>query len=403
MRRLLLLNALFLICFEVYPQEGMQSLCDKLAAQYMKDNNGAFVIGIYNNGFQQIFYYGETEKGNSLKPDSNSIFELGNITETFTSILYADQVVKGKIKEDDKLTNLLPVNVTAPVYQKMVCEPLRTENEIQYDNGSGDNLQIKFTPFLCKPDSSNEPQPILLCYLSTHTSGLPDKPFNFHNKLKGDPYAEYSTDDLYEFLRGYHLLEPIGFDYRHSDIGTAVLGKALSLKLGKDYESLLVENIFDIAKMNDTRIKLSDEQNKRFVFGYTSKGNQALKWTCDAYAPVIGLHSTPSDMMKFLSLNISIHKTSLTNLLDFTHNTRIKSGKLLEPGLEIGLGWKITPTTDQQSRIVWQSGLTGGYASYIGFIETSHVGVFILSSTSKTVNDIGSMILQSFEIKNPKE
>lgn len=380
-------------------QTGIEIFSNKLASEYLKNKQGTLVIGVYNNGVQQIFYYGENELNNGKKPDSTSVFELGSLTETFTSLLYADQVIKGKIHEDDKLSNFLPVDVPAPVYQNVICEPYRSDVGSQYDNGSGDNLQLKFTPYICKPDTSNEPQPILLCYLSTHTSGLPDRPFNFHKKDKMNPYADYSTDDLYEFLRGYRMLEPIGFDYRHSEVGVAVLGKALSNKSGKDFETLLIENILDRMQMNDTRIKLSEDQNKRFLTGYTVKGKAALRWTGDTYAPVIGLHSTPADMMRFLSFNISLNKSSVTNLLDYTHNPRIRSGKLTDPGFEVGLGWKINPATEQFKSVVWQSGLTGGFASYIGFNEAEHIGVFVLSSISEEVNEIGLKILQSFKVE----
>jgi len=398
LKKLLILAIIFLSKFSVNSQTGIEIFSNKLASQYLGNRPGALVIGVYNNGVQQIFYYGETELHNGKKPDSTSVFELGSLTETFTSLLYADQVIKGKINEDDKLSNFLPVDVPAPVYQHVICEPYKTETGL-YDNGSGDNMQLKFTPYICKPDTSTEPQPILLCYLSTHTSGLPDKPFNFHKKEKSNPYADYSTEDMYEFLRGYSMIQPIGFEYKHSEIGVAVLGKALSLKSGKDFETLLIENLLDRMQMNDTRIKLSEEMNKKFLSGYTQKGNPAPRWTGDVYAPVIGLHSTPGDMMKFLSLNISLNKSSVTNLLDYTHNPRIKSGKLAEPGIEVGLGWRINPATEQYSSVVWQSGLTGGFASYIGFNEAEHVGVFVLSSVSEDVNDIGLKILHSFKVE----
>ena len=399
MKKLLILSILILSEFSVISQTGIEIFSNKLADQYLGNRPGALVIGVYNNGVQQIFYYGETEKNSGKKPDSISVFEIGNLTETFTSLLYADQVIKGKIHEDDKLSTFLPVDVPAPVYQQVICEPYKTDAGMQYDNGSGDNLQLKFTPYICKPDTSDEPQPILLCYLSTHTSGLPDKPFNFHKKNKLNPYADYSTDDLYEFLRGYTMLQPIGFDYKHSEIGVAVLGKALTLKFDKDFETLLIENLLEKMQMDDTRLKLSDDMKERFVAGYNPKGKPALRWTSEVYAPVMGLHSTPADMMKFLSFNISVNKNSVTNLLDYTHNPRIISGKLTDPGFEVGLGWKINPATDKYNSIVWQSGLTGGFATYIGFNEAEHVGVFVLSSVSEEVNDIGLKILQSFKVE----
>ena len=145
LKKLLILAIIFLSKFSVNSQTGIEIFSNKLASQYLGNRPGALVIGVYNNGVQQIFYYGETELHNGKKPDSTSVFELGSLTETFTSLLYADQVIKGKIHEDDKLSNFLPVDVPAPVYQHVICEPYKTETGL-YDNGSGDNMQLKFTP-----------------------------------------------------------------------------------------------------------------------------------------------------------------------------------------------------------------------------------------------------------------
>lgn len=233
LKKLLILAIIFLSKFSVNSQTGIEIFSNKTPSQYL--GNGR-VSGnqVYNNGVQQILLWrnGITQW---KKPDSTSVFELGSLTETFTSLLYADQVIKGKIHEDDKLSKFSSCGCTCSRLQHVICEPYKTETGL-YDNGSGDNMQLKFTPYICKPDTSTEPQPILLCYLSTHTSGLPDKPFNFHKKKKSNPYADYSTEDMYEFLRGYSMIQANWIWIQaYSEIGVAVLGKALSLKSGKRF------------------------------------------------------------------------------------------------------------------------------------------------------------------------
>jgi len=399
MKKIILTGILFMNSIAGFSQTSLNVICDRLAEQYLGKKSGALVIGVYHNGVNQIFYYGETEKGNHHKPDSNSIFELGNLTESFTCILYADQVMKGLIHDDDRLLDYLPDEITAPANQTLICEPYKKGKTIEAYS-SEDNMRTSFTPYICLPDTSNRPQQILLCNLGSHSSGLPDKPFNFHSNEKSDPYADYSTDDLYEFLRMYRLRKPAEFDYRHSDLGIAILGKAMSLKLKKNFETLLIENIFDSLKMNDTRIILSESQHQRQITGHSSKGKATNYWSADVYAPVFGLHSSPSDMMKFLLTNIAMRKNHVTDLFEYTHKPRLKPGKSTVPGLEIGLGWKINPIAEVQNKVVWQSGMTGGFASYVGFIETNHTGVFILSSVAKEVTGIGVSILKSFEQEN---
>jgi len=61
---------------------------------------------------------------------------------------------------------------------------------------------------------------------------------------------------------------------------------------------------------------------------------------------------------------------------------------------EIALGWKINSLGAAEKRVIWQEGFTGGFSSYIGFVETNHTGVVILSSVSKNANSTGVEILK---------
>jgi len=367
-------------------QNTFQPFIDSLANAYLENHPGALVIGIHDNGKEKIFYY-----GNNQKPDSNSIFELGGITETFTSVLFADMSVKGDVKMDEKLQDFLPVTVPAPVYQKIICEKAEDPSEVR-QKGEHDNLRISFTPFVCFPDPSSKPQFIMLCDLATHTTGLPQNPYNLKN-YKNDPFAKYTKDDLYNFIKEYRFDEPLGYDYNHSRVGIALLGHALSLKTKTDFESLVAKRIFTPLQMADTRIHLSADQQLRLLKGYDKDDNAVGSWNYDILAPSGGMHSTINDMMKFLRANISVKKDALSDILDYTHNARLKlSGKRKDT--EIALGWKINSLGIDEKRVVWQEGYTGGFSSYIGFVETNHTGVVVLSSVSKNTNTIGSEIIK---------
>ncbi len=389
---------LSLIRTGVYSQA--ESIADSVAKIYLKDQPGSMIIGINDNGKESIFYYGETEKGNKKKPDANTIYEIGNITETFTCILFADLTIKGIMHIDDPLQKYLPVDVPSPVYQPLICKPVESFESPAYVNPEDITMRVRLTPYACSPDSTFKPQPILLCYLATHTSGMPDLPSNFYSRDKANPFVDYSTEDLYTFLRQFRPEKPIGFEYRHSDLGIAILGNVITRKLNLDYQQILNKTLLDTVNMNDTRVILSPEQQRRLLSGYNEKGNRAKNYSYNFFVPSGALHSTASDMMKFLSLNISKKKNYFVNLLDYTHNTRIQPGGVFSKDLEIGLGWKINPGNEESERIVWQSGLTGGFSSYIGFDEISHAGVIILSSVSKSTDQIGENILRELNKKN---
>src|SRR5947207_5517447 len=85
---------------------------------------------------------------------------------------------------------------------------------------------------------------IELLDLSTHTSGLPPLPSNLKPKNAANPYADYSVDDLYQFLSGYKLpREPLsdlkGSEFEYSNLGAGLLGHVLACRAGTDYASLI--------------------------------------------------------------------------------------------------------------------------------------------------------------------
>ena len=55
--------------------------------------------------------------------------------------------------------------------------------------------------------------------LATHTSGLPRMPSNFAPKDPANPYADYSADQLHQFLSGYQPLRDPGAQWEYSNLG----------------------------------------------------------------------------------------------------------------------------------------------------------------------------------------
>jgi D-alanyl-D-alanine-carboxypeptidase/D-alanyl-D-alanine-endopeptidase len=380
-------------CTASFSQEDIKNYADSIASVYLNKLPGSIVIGINDSGNKHLFYYGTTDNNFNKKPDDSSIFEIGNITETFTCILFADRTMKGLMHIDDPIKNYLPADVPFPAYQTQICKPSENRNEQSYGIREEDGMKIGFTPYTCLPDSTYRIQQVLLCFLATHTSGLPNYPSNFSRKDIINSYANYTSEDFYNFLRQYHPEKSPGSDFTKSESGIALLGLSISIRMKKNFETVLVENLIDSMLLDNTRITLNENQKQQLVQGHNSKGAKAHISSYKFFAPAMGLNSSPADMMKFLSYNIDRNKNYITNLLDFTHNSRIKTGKDFE-GIEIGFGWKISPAYDYETSIVWQGGHTNGYASFIGFVETSHKGVFILSSISKDVNEIGMQLIQ---------
>ena len=100
------------------------------------------------------------------QPEGDTAFEIGSITKVFTSILLADMVERGELALDDPIAKFLPESVQVP---------------------------------------GSEGRPITLRDLATHRSGLPRMPENFAPADVDNPFADYTLEQMHQFLSGYDL------------------------------------------------------------------------------------------------------------------------------------------------------------------------------------------------------
>ena len=128
------------------------------------------------------------------------------MTKVFTSLLLMDMTRHGEIALTDPVSKYLPASVKVP-------------------------------------ERNN--RKITLADLSTQSSGLPRMPTNFAPKDQMNPYADYSVQQMYDFLSGYQLTRDIGSQYEYSNLGVGLLGHVLSLRAGTSYEALVRSRICD--------------------------------------------------------------------------------------------------------------------------------------------------------------
>jgi serine-type D-Ala-D-Ala carboxypeptidase/endopeptidase len=310
------------------------------------------VVGVIDPGGRRIIAYGHLNQGDARVPDGDTVFEIGSITKVFTSLLLSDMVQRGEVALNDPVAKFLPPTVKMP-----------------QRNG----------------------KQITLVDLATHTSGLPRMPSNFAPKDMGNPYADYSDEQLYEFLSSYELKRDIGTQYEYSNLGGGLLGLAVARRAGMDYGSLVRTRICDPLGMNNTRVALTPEMQARLATGHDPMLKPVENWDLpSAFAGAGALRSTTNDMLTFLAANIGLTKTPLAPAMAVMLTVRRPTGV---QDLEIALGWHIF--TAHGKEIVWHNGGTGGYRSFIGFDLKSRVGITVLSNaeTPEGVDDIGHHLL----------
>jgi CubicO group peptidase (beta-lactamase class C family) len=307
-------------------------------------------LGIIEPNGRRVVAYGNLANGDPRVVDGGTIFEIGSVSKVFTSLLLADMVNGKEVALDDPADKYLPANVRMP-------------------ERSGKS--------------------IALLDLSTHSSGLPRVPGNLSPKDPTNPYADYSVDDLYQFLSGYTLPRDPGSEVEYSNLGGGLLGHILARRAGTDYESLVRVRITEPLGMPDTGITLSSSMKQRMASGHNAMLAPVANWDFSTLAGAGALRSSANDMLTFLEALLGYRESPLAPAMKAMLEVRRPVGKA---GFEIGLGWNIL------GEIVWHDGGTGGFRSFIGYDPNASVGVVVLSNafTLSGVDDIG------FHLLNPK-
>jgi D-alanyl-D-alanine-carboxypeptidase/D-alanyl-D-alanine-endopeptidase len=321
------------------------------------------VVGVVGPQGSKIYSYGKPAKDSSAVLDGDTVFEIGSMTKVFTSLLLADMVQRDEVKLDDPVSKFLPATVKIPER-----------------NG----------------------RKITLLDLATQTSGLPRMPNNLKPKDQLNPFADYTVEQMYAFLSGYELTRDIGSKYEYSNLGVGLLGHALALRAGMDYEKLVQTRILGPLKMSSTAITLTPEMRSHLAHGHTATLAPVPNWDIPTLAGAGALRSSVNDMLKFLGDNIGLTQTPLEPAMKSMLDVRKPTGA---PNLEIAMAWHIL--TKEGEQIIWHNGGTGGYHSFMGFDPKTRTGVVVLSNATNDIDDIGLHLLDSHyplaKLTAPKE
>ena len=343
------------ICVTAVPQVPADAEIRKiLASRIGPENLGiGIVVGVVDPSGRRVVSYGSLAKDDKRKLDGDTVFEIGSISKVFTSLLLMDMVRRGEVSLTDPVAKFLPSSVKIP-------------------------------------ERNN--RKITLADLSTQSSGLPRMPDNFKPKDESNPYADYTVQQMYDFLSGYQLTRDIGSEYEYSNLGVGLLGHVLALRAGMSYEALLRTRICEPLGMKDTRITLTPEMKARLAVGHSEALSAVPNWDLPTFAGAGAIRSTANDMMTFLAANLGLVKTPLAQAMADEVSVRRSIGVA---NMEIAYGWHVQ-TKDVQT-IIWHNGGTGGYRTYAGFDPKAKAGVVVLSnlSTAAGTDDIGRHLLNS--------
>jgi len=309
------------------------------------------VVGVLEPTGRRVITYGNAARTGGRPLDGDTVFEIGSVTKVFTSLLLADAVNRGEVALTDPIAKHLPSTVTVP--------------------GRG--------------------RAITLEDLASHRSGLPRLPTNFTPKDASNPYADYTVENLYQFLSTYQPARDAGASYEYSNLGAGLLGHLLTRRIGMDYESLVKARITGPLGMTSTAVTLSPVLRARLAAGHDASLSPTSNWDLPTLAGAGALRSTANDMLTFLEAFLGYRKTTLAAAMAAMVTPRAPAG----PNLQVGLAWHIT--TANGKTIVWHNGGTDGYRSFVAFDPAARTGVVVLANAGTLAgpDDIGRHLLDS--------
>ena len=329
----------------IVPSDQILSL---IKQRVEEKRSAGIVVGVVDaDGHTRVVAYGDPGPGQPPL-DGNSVFEIGSISKVFTATVLAEMVQEGKVRLDDPVQKYLPAAVHLPTRNGKV---------------------------------------ITLGTLSEQNSGLPRMPDNFHPANASNPYADYTVQQMYDFLSNYQLTRDPGEKFEYSNLGVGLLGHALSLAAGKSYEELERERVWSPLGMTHTAITFTPWMKAHLALGHDEQGHVVANWDIPALAGAGAIRSTTNDMLQFLEANLHPERGPLERAMAFAHQERAPAGEM-----GIGLNWlSVHAGTDT---IVWHNGGTGGYRTFIGFEPSHKIGVVVMTNTTGAgADDIGMHLL----------
>lgn len=314
-----------------------QERIDELVAPYLEnDVVTGLAVGVIHDGQKLSKGYGQFSPDDARRPDGSTVYEIGSMSKVFTGILLGDAVTRKAMTLDQPIQELLP-----------------------------DNVQLKI-----------KEQPILVRHLSTHTSGLPRMPSNIKSSDPNNPYADYSTEKLHEYLDQYQPRLAPETEVLYSNLGAGFLGNLLARRAGVSYDELLKQRIATPLKMPNTSVTLTPTMKLRLAPPLLGDGTPSFNWDFDALVGAGGIRSTVDDMLRFLEAQLEPPAGELGQAIDLAWKVHRRSK---QPGeFTMGLGWHLAQ--DGQTR--WHNGQTGGYHSMMLVSRDENVAVVVLSNTA---------------------
>ena len=353
--------------FMAHSSENQKRLSEKEIAALVNHNINSLMekeqipgmaVGIIYNGQTQIFSYGLADVKMRKPVTANTLFELGSVSKTFTGLAAGIAIRQGI------------VNLGDPVSKYWASLPEHPWKSITMLN------------------------------LATYTAGgLPLQV----------PDSVTDQESLQAYYKNWQPLHSPGTVRLYSNASIGLFGALAVKNSGLSFEQYLKENVLDPLNMKHTFIKVPQEAEKDYAWGYRkSLPVRVTPGMLDAEA--YGVKSSAVDMVRYLAANMeSDSKVGSTELGQAIQNAQTRY--FMTDGMYQGLGWEMydwpadpqkiisgssnavalkpqptrlltPPLSPSSASWVHKTGSTNGFGAYVAFIPAYKVGIVMLANKS---------------------
>jgi D-alanyl-D-alanine-carboxypeptidase/D-alanyl-D-alanine-endopeptidase len=319
----------------------LDTMVTQAVAAFMKNNSRVGIsIGMIRNGKSYLYNYGSTQKGKTVLPTGETVYEIASITKTFGATLLAKAVMEKKVMLSDDIRKYLKEDYPNLTYNGT---PITLLNLVNLTSGLPNWMPEKDLFSKANPDSI----PFILD--SVHT--------------------EYSRQDLYRDLHQVKLQALPGSIARHCNTAAQLLGYIMEEVYQDSFDHLLKKHFTKTLKMSNTVLLELGKVPSKMATGYDGKGREMPIIDWEALRVAASIASTSSDMLKYMALQLDEANAAIK----LSHEPTF--GKVEEGA--IALNWKVKRTADGKQSISHTGGSLG-FSSYMEFYPDLNSGIVLL-------------------------
>ena len=233
---------------------------------------------------QRVLWSGAVGLSNvekNIKAEASTLCSICSISKLFTSVAIMILYDEGKLRLDDRVSDLLPAFKVEQHY----------------------------------PDSG----PITVRSLLTHSSGLPREAA--YPYWTGPDFYFPSRDQVDAEMSNQETLYPASTYFQYSNLGLTLLGEIVEEISGISFEEYVQQHILNPLGLSNTRTELPQQlYGNELAIGYSAMtrtgGREKVNFfQANGITPAAGFSSNVSDLGKFASWQLRLRDTTITEIL----------------------------------------------------------------------------------------